>query len=110
MMVVGFAECPSSAFAGATFNATITEISIDPAYGDWVWIKLSVAQSPAASCVTAGLYWHYTFPLTDSPVSKAIYAALLAAQMSGRTVIVTGTGLCSQYGGVESLRGFNVLN
>jgi len=86
-------------------NATILEIAIDPGYGNHVFIRLNKLQ-PAIGCAPGG-YWQYTLSFS-STASQPMYAALLAAQMAGKTISVTGAGVCNENSAVESLRGMNV--
>lgn len=88
-------------------NVTIEEIAIDPAYGNYVFIRLSTPPTGSPSCASAGHYWHFTFPLSGTAY-KEIYAALLAAQMAGKTITVTGYGSCNEHSSIESMRGMNV--
>lgn len=89
---------------------TILEIAIDPAYGNFVFIRVSTPPT-GTSCGTNG-YWHFTLPFTNAlspnPTGAQQYAALLSAQMAGKTISITGTGTCNETNTVESLRGINV--
>lgn len=97
---------PAMATASTVANATILEIAIDPAYGNHVFIRLNVMPSSRPACATHD-YWHYTLSFSGV-AAKEMYAALLAAQMAGKTITTTGAGNCMEHATVESLRGFNV--
>jgi len=93
------------AAAANVANASILEIAIDPAYGNHVFIRLNVVPTGTA-CAVSG-YWTYTLSFS-STASQQMYAALLAAQMAGKTISVTGAGACNENSAVESMRGMNV--
>ena len=93
------------AAAANVANATILEIAIDPAYGNHVFIRLSVI--PTGTACAPPSYWQYTLSFS-STASQQMYAALLAAQMAGKTISVTGAGACNENSAVESMRGMNV--
>ena len=96
----------SVARASSVSAVTILEIAIDPAYANVVFIRVSPAPTGQPSCETSG-YWNYVLNFSNSLATQQ-YAALLAAEMSGKTVSITGTGACADYPNVESLRGLNV--
>ena len=96
------------ALASTVSDVTVMEIAIDPAYANVVFIRISPAPTGQPSCQTSG-YWNYVLNFANSLASQQ-YAALLAAEMSGKTVSITGTGTCADYPDVESLRGLNVQN
>jgi len=95
-----------TAAAADVANATILEIAIDPGYGNHVFIRLNKLQ-PAIGCAPGG-YWQYTLAFSSTGPSQQMYAALLAAQMAGKTISVTGAGACNENPAVESMRGMNV--
>lgn len=94
--------------ASTVSDVTVMEIAIDPAYANVLFIRVSPAPSGQPSCETSG-YWNYVLNFSNSLATQQ-YAALLAAEMSGKTVSITGTGACADYRSVESLRGLNVQN
>jgi len=100
-----------TASATIVYNATIVGVTEDIAYPNFAFIKLSVAPTGLA-CGTATTF-HYTLPLLDPTTHQAInqqlYALLLSAYMSGKTVSIVGTGACTEDPTVESLRGLNVI-
>jgi hypothetical protein len=99
---------PLSARASSASNVTITQIAIDPAYGNFVFIALSAVPTGRPGCSSSGS-WYYTFPFSGT-IYKEMYSTLLAAMMSGKLISTTGAGVCNESGTVETLRGFNVVN
>lgn len=105
--VLGAAAAPQTAVASNLSNVTIQEIAIDPAYGNFIFIRLSSPPTGSPTCASTGHYWHFTFSLTGTAHSE-LYAALLAAQLSGKLITITGVGACNEHNTIESLRGINV--
>jgi len=95
-----------SASATIVWSATIVGVTVDPAYGNFAFIKLSVAPTGLA-CGTSTDY-HYTLSFVG-PANQQLYALLLSAYLSGKTVAVVGQGVCNENNTVESLRGLNVI-
>jgi hypothetical protein len=96
-----------AAHAGQTMNAAVVELSINRAYGNYVFVKLSSTPSSPAGCSING-YWHYTLSLGDV-ASSELYAMLMTAKASGTNVNAVGTGSCSQHGQIESLAAVSAL-
>jgi hypothetical protein len=95
---------------GSTALTTIVQMSINANTGNVAWIQAAVAPTGSPSCVTgAGGSWHFTLSL-DTSYGKSMYAMLLAAQVAGKQVILTGTGACSQVSVVESLQAVNIFS
>jgi hypothetical protein len=94
------------AAATTVWSATVVGVTVDPGYGNFAFIKLSVAPTGLA-CGTDTNY-HYTLSFTGT-ANQQLYALLLAAYMSGKTVAVTGQGSCNEAATVESLRGLDVI-
>jgi len=98
-----------TASATIVWSATIVGVTVDPGYGNYVFIKLSVFPTGLA-CGTDTNY-SYTLSLDPAvqPNSQQLYALLLSAYMSGKTVAVVGKGACLENSAIESLRGLNVI-
>lgn len=90
--------------ASTVSEVTVQEIAIDPAYANVVFIRVSPAPTGQPGCQTDG-HWHYVLNFSGSLAAQQ-YAAILSAEMSGKTVSITGA--CADYPNVESLRGLNV--
>lgn len=101
--LLGVGTAQAQGFAPAS---VIAEISIDKAVGSIVFIRLSPQPGSPAACSTNG-YWSFTLPLTADADHKT-YAALLTAFASDTIVAMRGTGLCSEFGSIESLRVFSI--
>lgn len=83
-------------------SATGKVVMIDNAkqYGNIVFVKLDGATTSPAACQT-NFAWSFTLPMT-SEMDKRMYATLLMAAASGSTVVISGTGSCSEFSAVES--------
>lgn len=92
----------ASAAAGWTDSGTITSLNQQPATGagaNLVFVDVNVAinpSDPAACTARNGFY----FGVSDDR-RKRLFASLLAAQMSSRTVKVYTTGVCGAWGYAE---------
>jgi hypothetical protein len=104
LLAVGLSQ---AAHAGQTNNSAVVELSINRAYGNYVFVRLGNPPSSPAGCSTNG-YWHYTLSL-DGVAGSELYAMLMTAKASGTNVTAVGTGVCSQYGSIESLAAVSVL-
>jgi hypothetical protein len=92
-----------SASAVQTFtNATITELTINRAYTNFVAITVAGTATGTTSCATGYANWNFTLSLGDA-MGTNMYALLLTAAAEGKSVTLYGTGLCSEQAGVESL-------
>lgn len=87
--------------AGSTTNTTITQISLNSSFGDFIWIQTATAPTGSPTCAASP--WNFTLSL-DTTIGKNQYAVLLSALATGQTVILVGTGACSDWGNVESLQ------
>ena len=95
--------------AGSAAYPTIAEVAINQQIGDLLLIRLTVPPTGQPACSNNG-YWNYALNI-DTTTGKNFYALLMAAMASGKTVsYLNGTGACSDYPGVESLLGINMLN
>jgi hypothetical protein len=97
---------PALVSAGSVGNVTIAEIALDPDYGNLVFVRVSPAPQTRIACSQNG-YWHFAFPL-DRTMARAIYTAILAAHMAGKTISITGADNCDTWRDVETIRGINV--
>ena len=92
-----------SASAVQTFtNTTITELTIDRAYSNFVAITVAGTPTGTTSCATGYANWSFTLSLNDA-IGTNMYALLLTAFAEGKPVTLYGTGSCSEQAGVESL-------
>jgi hypothetical protein len=94
----------ATASAVQTFtNTTITELTINRAYPNFVAVTVAGPPTGTTSCAASGYAdWNFTLSLTDA-MGTNMYAMLLTAYARGSTVTLYGTGLCSEQAGVESL-------
>lgn len=99
-----------SLFCGAanagTGQGTVAKVENGPLYGSKVFITIdgTIAEQPA--CKGTGSY-HFVFD-TSVPGGKDVLATVLLAKATKQSVIVSGAGQCSLYGGVEDLRWFRL--
>jgi hypothetical protein len=92
-----------SASAVQTYtNATITEVTLNRAYGNFVAITVAGTPTGTTSCATGYANWNFTLSLGDA-IGTNMYALLLTAVAEGKPVTLYGTDLCSEHAGVESL-------
>ncbi len=66
-----------------------------------LFVRVDALKSGSPACDVNGA-WNYVLPQV-SDTDKRIYAMLLAAEMSGQTVVLGGTGGCADFGTIESL-------
>jgi len=100
------ATATNIAAASTASQVTLLEISLNPTIGNFVFIRISPVPA-LASCANNG-YWQYSLNLSTSSMANQEYAALLAAQMAGKTVTISGTGTCNDFYNVESANALNV--
>ncbi len=87
----------------STINSTkIIEVLAGEAYGDKVFLKVSVKPTNAPSCQTNPNYSFVFNPTTE--VGKITFSMILAAYASGKNVYIDGWHNCNTYSGVESIR------
>lgn len=69
-----------------------------------------LAKVETHSARPACVVWHHTFAkkYDGSAPAKALYAMLLSAQLSGYTVLITGTGTCLLGTGAEEIHEMNI--
>jgi hypothetical protein len=85
---------------GSATNVTVSQLYIDSAYGNVLYVKLSAP--PTGSC-GSNTSWHFAVSLDDT-VGKNIYSQLLTAFASGAVIsTMIGTGSCNG-NGVEITR------
>jgi hypothetical protein len=107
-MCTVFALSTASLAGGTVTNTTITQLSLNRGLGNFVFIQTSVAPTGFPSCTTGGGPWNFTLELNDS-IGTNLYAMLLSAYFAGKQVRLDGTGLCSEWGGVESLSNIDII-
>jgi len=91
-------------FQGVTANvssAKVKELMLDRNHGEKVFIKLDKHQAPAISCHTND--WGYVLDISDS-LGKTIYSSLLTTYATGKSINFVGSGSCSLYPNIETLR------
>ena len=97
----------SAAHAGGQVTAAhVLRVQISKPLGQFAFIQTDATVATPAACSTNG-YWQFTVTLT-SPGDSQIYAALLAAAVSGAPVVIAGTNACSEFNTVESLAMFEL--
>jgi hypothetical protein len=89
--------------ASSISDTKISLLMIDQGHGDKIYIKTSKAhQSGSPSCHASS--WSFVLPL-NTPLQDKMYAMLLAAQTSGKTVNLIGYGGdCVTHASIETLR------
>ena len=87
--------------AGATTTTgTIAQLAANRSNPNIVFVSMNPQPSPPVACSTNG-HWTYVMPMATD-LDKKIFAMLEAAQLAGRTVTITGTGDCADFGSIES--------
>ena len=100
----GLVACPSLLPAVASeVQGQVLELAINKTYGGAVFIRMDKAPTSPIGCSING-YWHYTLPLATD-VDKRMFAMLLTAQTTGKSMYVSGLGSCNEFGAVESAAG-----
>lgn len=77
------------------------------AYRDTPVVFVLLDNQPALASCANNPAWTYVFRM-NTDQDKKIYAMLLEAHATGRTVAITGTGTCADFAGIES--GQYILN
>src|SRR5215831_18653833 len=89
---------PSASFANGYGNGTVVRIagqmgSVLPNLPASIYFALSPAPTGQPACVNASSYQFVFDPTTSD--GKALYAALLTAKATGKSISVYGTGTCT---------------
>jgi hypothetical protein len=108
MMICTAMVClPFTRFAQAgTVTGPIENLIVRDSDGlVYVYISGPVAGRP--SCAAGTSYWMVPNETSDS--GKRLYAALLAARMSGRSVQITGKNTCTRWGDGEDINYVQLL-
>jgi hypothetical protein len=77
--------------ASADVSGTVKNILVFNNAGNVILFDLNNTAGPYAACNT---YHRYAVSL-NSPAGQALYAQVLAAKLSGKTIIVGNTGTCN---------------
>ena len=72
-----------------------------------MYVDITGMPTGRATCAAATSYW--MIPNENSETGKKLYAALLAAQLAGRSVQVMGKGTCTRWGDGEDINWVEVL-
>lgn len=94
------------ALAG-TGQGTITQIESGPIYGSKVFLLVTGGVPDRAGCTSVGNY-NFVFD-TSIPGGKELLAQMLLAKAMQQSVVISGAGTCTLYGGVEDMRWLRVL-
>jgi hypothetical protein len=86
--------------AAGTQTGTITNLIVRDSDG-LVWVYLTGSPSGRPACAASTLYW--MIPNETSDTGKRMFAALLAAQIAGRVVIIHGKNTCARWGDGEDI-------
>jgi hypothetical protein len=86
--------------SATTTTGTIVQIAANRSNANIVFVHMNPQPTPPVACSTNG-NWSYVIPMTTD-LDKKIFAMLEAAQLAGRTVTITGTGDCADFGSIES--------
>lgn len=91
----------SVAFAYRADTGTVVELRVET--GGSAIVKIDHAVSAGRpGCANSGNDQYFGFTLTTDG-GKAIFSALTAAYLAGRTVYFRGAGSCSSYADIEEL-------
>ncbi len=66
------------------------------------YVQLSTPPTNRPSCAAGTTYW--MIPSENSEAGKKLYALLLAAHVSGKTVIIAGKNTCARWGDGEDIQ------
>jgi hypothetical protein len=99
LLAITGALLPQHAAAG-TQTGTITNLITRDSDG-LVFVYLTGTASGRPACAAGTQYW--MIPNETSESGKRMYASLLAAQMAGRVVIITGKNTCIRWGDGEDI-------
>jgi hypothetical protein len=88
---------------GAVDGATVLMTAINRIYPNVVFIRLSATPTGLPACSVLNPTWAFTLSL-DGVNGKELYALLLAATVSGKSVQASGTGTCNEHSQVETLQ------
>ena len=99
---------PAAAFAGGTATGTLSQVIVRQSDGlTYVFVNAVATGQPACAQTGPG-YWIVSAETTDA--GHKLYALLLAAKLSGSTVLITGDGSCSRWSDGESILMVQLLN
>src|SRR5882672_3886970 len=93
-VVVGLCSLFAQYAHAGTVTGTVTQIFLRDSDG-LMYVALSGTPSGRPACASATNYWMVPNETTDS--GKRLYAALLAAKMSGRTIVIVGKNTCTRW-------------
>jgi hypothetical protein len=103
-LTLALALASGLAAAGTTSNTTVKEILLYEA-GDLVYVYPTIGLTAPPGCAIDPTY--YSFKL-NRPRAKEYLAGLMAAQVAGLTVTITGTGACTDHATSETLAYYSV--
>jgi hypothetical protein len=92
--------------AGTQVTGHVKVVSINKAFGSFVFVQLDAPQSAPIPCQT-NVGWTYTLP-QQSDADKKMLALLITAKAMGQLVTLYGSGLCSDFGAIESASGITI--
>lgn len=92
---------PLAVFSGQVDDAKISNLVVSKQYGNIMFIKANKAKDSMPTCHT-NYGWTYVLSL-DTELESRIMSMLLAAKLSGSTVMLVGTQSCDAFGSIESL-------
>lgn len=92
------------AAAGTTGPTTVKQILVYEA-GDLVYVYPTAGVSAPPACAGASAY--YSFKM-NRPRAREYLAGLMAAQVAGLTVSLTGTGACTDQSTSETLAYYSI--
>lgn len=90
-----FLSALASGACASTYTGQITFLQFGPVDSVKARVSIQVA-ARTVPCGTATTYFSYEG--ADTGIGKIWTAVLIAAQQSGKTVHIAGTGTCDQYG------------
>ena len=87
------------AFAGEQFG-NIVYLNIRDSDG-LLWVGLSGNPTGRPACAVGTRYW--IIPNENTETGQRLYATLLAANMAGRAITITGKNTCTRWGDGEDI-------
>ncbi len=84
------------------FAGKIIKLELGPNYGDNVLVDVEGSQNNPAACSTNSIY-DFAFD-GSTEYGKKLFSVLLAAQLAGTKIEISGYGSCQHYSNIEDLR------
>jgi len=94
--------------AGEVQNGEIQRVMVDTSLGNKIFLVIDSNDQSKASC-HKNSKWSYVFPLTEEPSNKTLANFILTAHVTKVKVMAIGTGECSIFNELETLKRIEIL-